>query len=409
MRVIIVNDNAVVSGGATKCALLSAEYLARLGVEVHYISGFIPVDSYFEGLGTIKFHTVGETQEKMDVKRLIEMSYSQKAYDKVREVIALGDPSQTIVHTHLWKTGVSPSPVNAALDAGAHLISSFHDYHVACPQGQFFNKQTNRICTLEPGSFKCITTHCTDTRTIIPKWAEVYRWSVQRGKAGMPRKVRHFGVFSQKSVDAFGKYLPEDAQLHLMPYPIQAVSAPRIDVTQNENIVFSGRLSIEKDPKIFVEAAKRAGAKVRILGDGPLMQAVKDIGYEHASFAGWLNGDQVLEEMSRARAMAITSIWYEVNPLAPIEALGRGIPVIASDCTSTKYEIVEGETGFAFRAHDVDDLADKMRQMMDPETANRMSIAAYDRFWANPPTPENHAKRLMEIYETMLSEGAPTR
>ncbi|MBI1333693.1 MAG: glycosyltransferase [Armatimonadetes bacterium] len=404
MRIIIANDNAVVSGGATKCALLQAEGLAKLGHEVHFFSGFAEVDPYFASVPGIQFHNCGETKTRMDIPRLIEMSYLQKAYDKLTEIIKLGDPKQTIVHTHLWKTGISPSVVNAALDSGAHLLSSFHDYHVACPQGQFFNKQTNRICTLTPGSVKCLCTHCTDTRTILPKWAEVYRWRVQRGKAGMPGKVRHFGVFSQKSVDAFGQYLPQGAKLHMMHYPIQAVHEPRVDVTKNRAIVFSGRLSIEKDPRIFVEAAKKIGAEVRILGDGPLMQAVKDIGYDKATFLGWLSGDQVLAEMKNARAMAITSIWYEVNPLAPIEALGRGIPVIASDCTSTKYEIVEGETGFAFQAHNVDDLADKMKRLLDDETADRMSRAAYDRFWANPPTMENHVKRLIEIYEEMLAE-----
>ena len=404
MRIIIVNDNAVVSGGATKCALLSAEHLANAGHEVHFLSGFTEVDPYFASLKNITFHTVGETQEHMDIPRLIQMSYSRPAYEKLQQILELGDAKNTIVHTHLWKTGTSPSVINAALDCGARVISSFHDYHVACPQGQFFNKQTNQICTLKPGSLACLTSHCTDTRTILPKWAEVYRWAVQRGKAGMPGTIRHFGVFSQKSVDAFGQYLPKDAKLHMMRYPIQAVHEPRIDVTKNKAIIFSGRLSIEKDPKIFVEAAKKIGAEIRILGDGPLMQAMKDIGYEKATYAGWLNGDQVLEEMKNARVMAITSIWYEVNPLAPIEALGRGIPVIASDCTSTKYEIVEGETGFAYQAHNVDDLADKMKLLLDDATAERMSRAAYDRFWADPPTPESHTKRLIEIYEEMIAE-----
>jgi glycosyltransferase involved in cell wall biosynthesis len=403
MRVIICNDNAVVSGGATKCALLSAEEMAKAGIEVHYLHGLEGVDPYFASVPGIKFHSLGETKTHMDIPRLIEMSYLQKAYDQLVALIKQGKPQETIVHLHLWKTGVSPSIVNAALDAGAHLIASFHDYHVACPQGQFFNVNTNHICTLEPGSLKCLTTHCTRTRTIIPKWAEVYRWKVQTGKAGLPRKLKHIGVFSQKSVDAFGKYLPADAKLHMMHYPIQAVEAPRVDVVKNNAFVFSGRMSVEKDPKILVQAAEKIGAEIRFLGDGPLMQAVKDLNYPKATFAGWLNGDQVLEEMAKARAMCITSIWYEVNPLAPIEALGRGIPVIASDCTSTKYEIVEGETGFAFEAHNAASLAEKMDRLTNDSTADRMSRAAYDRFWAKPPTPENHHRRLMEIYGEMLS------
>lgn len=395
----------MVSGGATKCALLSAEELAKDGIEVHYLHGLEGVDPYFASVPGIQFHSLGETKTLMNIPRLIEMSYLQSCYDQLTKLIKQGDPKQTIVHSHLWKTGTSPSFVNAALDAGAHLLCSFHDYHVACPQGQFFNKQTHKICTLEPGSMGCLMSHCTDTRTILPKWAEVYRWKVQQGRAGLPRKVKHFGVFSQKSVDAFGKYLPKDAKLHMMHYPIQAVEAPRIDVTQNDTFVFSGRLSKEKDPKILVEAAAKIGARIRFLGDGPLMDEVKALGYEKASFAGWLNGDQVLEEMSRARAMCITSIWYEVNPLAPIEALGRGIPVIASDCTSTKYELVEGETGFAFEAHNAASLAEKMEKLLNDETADRMSRAAYSRFWAHPPTPRNHYMRLREIYDEILSEA----
>lgn len=403
MRVIIVNDNAVITGGATKCALLSAEHLANMGHEVHYVSGLEGVDPYFASLENVKFHTLGRPDTPMSMRKLAELAYLPEMYDLVRKLIAEGDPKQTIVHSHLWKTGASPSFVNAAIDGGAHLLCSFHDYHVACPVGQFFNNQTHKICTLEPGSMKCVMTHCSRTRTILPKWVEVYRWSVQRGKAGLPTKVKHFGVFSQKSVDAFGKYLPVDAKLHMMHYPIQAEVAPRVDVTKNKRFIFSGRLSLEKDPKLMIEAAEKIGAEVRFLGDGPLMADLKAMNYKNASFAGWIKGDEILSEMEQARAMAITSIWYEVNPLAPIEALGKGIPVLASDCTSTLYEIVEGETGFGFKHQNAADLAEKMERLLDDATADRMSKAAYDRFWAKPPTAENHAKRLVEIYEEIMA------
>jgi glycosyltransferase involved in cell wall biosynthesis len=215
--------------------------------------------------------------------------------------------------------------------------------------------------------------------------------------------VKHFGVFSQKSVDAFGKYLPADAKLHMMHYPIQAVEAPRVDVTKNRRFVFSGRLSLEKDPAVLIRAAAKIDAELRFLGDGPLMNQLKEMNYPKASFAGWIKGDEILAEMEQARAMAITSIWYEVNPLAPIEALGKGIPVIASDCTSTLYEIEEGVTGFGFKHQNEADLAEKMSLLLDDNTADCMSKAAYDRFWAKPPTAENHAKRLIEIYEEILA------
>ena len=108
MKIIIVNDNAVISGGATKCALLSAEHLAAAGHEVHYVHGLEGVDPYFEGLGTIKFHSLGRPNTDMTMRKLIDLSYLDSTYNKVRELIAQGDPKKTIVHSHLWKTLSNP-------------------------------------------------------------------------------------------------------------------------------------------------------------------------------------------------------------------------------------------------------------------------------------------------------------
>lgn len=405
MRIIIVNDNATVSGGATKVALLSAKGLAEAGHEVHFVHGVEGVDPTYAGLPGICWHCVGTPAGPMSAKRLIQLSYLNTTYQLVADLIRQGDPKQTVVHSHIWKTGVSPSFVNAALNTGAHLICTFHDYHVACPQGQFYNPQTNEICTLRPGSFPCLGTKCTHTRTILPKWAEVYRWSVQQGKAGLPTRVKHFGILSQKSLDAFGDYLPKGAKLHMIPNPIQCVQAPRVDITKNRRFIFSGRLSNEKDPAVLMRAAAKIGAEVHFLGDGPLLDELRALNYPKASFSGWIDGEQILREMESARAMAITSRWYEVSPLAPLEALSKGIPVLASDCTATVYDIEEGETGFKFRKGDAADLAEKMDRLLQNEAADRMSKSAYDRFWANPPSVENHVRRLLEVYAEMLAES----
>ncbi|MCX6341566.1 MAG: hypothetical protein NTU72_04205, partial [Fimbriimonadales bacterium] len=186
MRVIIVNDYATVNGGASKVALLSAKVLAESGVEVHYVSGSNEIEDTYQNVQNLTFHTLNRNDQTMGTIQLVAVAYLEDCYQLVSNLIKQGKPSNTIVHLHCWKTGVSPSALNATESAGAKFVVTFHDYHVACPQGQFFNKRTNQICHLSPCGARCISTHCTDTRTIIPKWAEVYRHKIQVNKAGLP-------------------------------------------------------------------------------------------------------------------------------------------------------------------------------------------------------------------------------
>lgn len=408
MRIIVANDELDIGGGASKCAVLSAVELAKLGVEtVFFCANGEPPAEVANATG-LTIHNMGWPQEPASTGRTIRNAWNQAAYDAMQAEIANGDPAKTIVHLHIWAVFLSPSVVRAAQDAGAHVMVSLHDYHAACPQGQFFDVRGGYICTRRPGSIECVTRFCTEGRTYLSKASHLYRWSVQRGKGGLPTSVRHFGMFSPKSIEVLRPFLPAEAQIHLMHYPIDVQQRPRVEAAKNRRFVMSGRVSREKNPKLLVEAARKIGAEVRFIGDGPLRGEVEAMGYEKASFSGWVSGETVQEELAQARTLVLPSIWYEVNPLAPVEALGLGIPVLASDATTTTGEIVEGETGFAFRSKDAASLAEVMSKMLDDDRCDRMSRAAYERFWNRPPTPPNHAKLLIQAYESILAEPAGT-
>jgi glycosyltransferase involved in cell wall biosynthesis len=405
MRVIIVNDQATVNGGAAKVALLSAKELAKRGHEVHFLSGSDELSPEFKEIQNLTFHSLGRNDQTMGVSELLKVGYIEATYDRLRYLISLGDPKNTVVHLHCWKTGVSSSPLKAAEDTGAKFVVTFHDYHVACPQGQFFNKQTKEICRLKPGSLACAMTHCTESRTIVPKWAELYRHQVQRSKGGIPDRLRHAILLSFGCERIIRPYLPKTCKIHHVDNPIQTVREARIEAEKNQTIVFSGRLSPEKDPMILLKACQKVEMPVRFLGDGPLMADLKAVGYEKATFSGWLTGDQVLEEMNRARAMVISSIWYEVKPLAPLEAMGKGIPVVASSCTTTTEEIEKDQTGLIYLTSNVNSLAEQLQKLKDNEFVRKLSMGAYLHFWGSPPTVEHHVDQLEQTYEKILKSA----
>jgi glycosyltransferase involved in cell wall biosynthesis len=67
-----------------------------------------------------------------------------------------------------------------------------------------------------------------------------------------------------------------------------------------------------------------------------------------------------------ARVMLLPSRW-EGLPISIIEAMHRGIPVVASNVPGTSELIVDGETGFLVPAEDVDGYASRLRLLLDNE------------------------------------------
>jgi len=71
---------------------------------------------------------------------------------------------------------------------------------------------------------------------------------------------------------------------------------------------------------------------------------------------------------------------YEGLPLAVLEAMATGLPVVASDCTSLPELIESGKHGLLFRSGNPCELEDNVLWALNnPNEMVRMAEAAYDR------------------------------
>jgi glycosyltransferase involved in cell wall biosynthesis len=402
MRVIIANDNAVISGGATKVALTSAKGLAERGTQVEFVHGHPGVEDGYERIENLSFRCLKSPVLKMGVTDLIRVSFSKPVYEQVQKIILEGQLDNTVLHLHLWKTALSPSVAKAATDLGVPVIVTFHDYHVACPQGQFFNNQRNEVCSKKPGSAGCIFSHCSKSKTIFPKWAEVYRYYIQRYFAGLPNKLIYFNLISQLSEEIIAPYLPQKASIHRILNPIDVAKTQAVDLGLNSAILFSGRLSAEKCPELLLKAAIETNTSVVFAGDGPLRQILESYNYPNASFTGWLSAEDLEDRINQSRALCIPSIWYEVDPVAPLEALARGVPVITSDVCASKDQIKNLETGTIFKNNSVESLSNALN-LVSTGSGIEFGRRAYDEYWNHPRSIERHVSESLDVYQQMLS------
>jgi glycosyltransferase involved in cell wall biosynthesis len=166
-----------------------------------------------------------------------------------------------------------------------------------------------------------------------------------------------------------------------------------------------GRLSAEKGYDVAVRAlAELPGATLVIVGDGPERAALTELAQElgvadRLQIVGWT--DEPRRYLSGFDAFVLSSR-VEGFPLAPLEAMLAGLPVVAADVGSVGEAVLDGETGFLFPAEDAGALAERLRPVLDgPELSSRLGRRgreiALEQF-----TSQAMARAFEELYREIL-------
>lgn len=141
--------------------------------------------------------------------------------------------------------------------------------------------------------------------------------------------------------------------------------------------LFAGKLEPKKDPETLITAFRKVGENARlvIVGNGILEDELKQ--KYKATNIHFLNF-QNQTEMPGIYRLGDVFVLPSSGPgetwgLAVNEAMASGCPVIVSDKCGCAVDLVKyGENGFVFKSRDVEDLAVKMKSMLDRAVVKRM-------------------------------------
>ena len=144
-------------------------------------------------------------------------------------------------------------------------------------------------------------------------------------------------------------------------------------------LVCVGRLCEQKGQLLLVEAAarlKEAGRSFQLVlvGDGEMRpnveQLIERYGLrETVMITGWMSGDDVRDELLKARAMVLPS-FAEGLPVVIMEALGLGRPVISTYVAGIPELVENGKCGWLVPAGSVDALEVAMKEVLDADVAD---------------------------------------
>ncbi|KAF6512384.1 Glycosyltransferase [Geobacillus stearothermophilus] len=405
-NIIIVNDYAYTNGGASKVAIVDAVELAKKGYNVIFFASVGPVQKGLESIKNLKIICL----EKYDIlnnpnriEAIKEGIWNHISKQEFKKILSTLDPSSTIIHVHGISKSLSSSVIREALDSNFKIIYHMHDFGLACPNLGFYNYQKQEICTLKAMSFKCLCTNC-DSRAYSHKIWRIIRQFVQEQFGLLPKDIKHFIAVSNFSYKILERYIPKNANVHLIHNPINVDQRDFAEREIGNYFIFVGRLSKEKDPITPAIAAKKLGIPIIFVGDGELKEEIRKVN-EDAEVLGWLPNDHVIEHIRKARALIMSSRWYETQGMVVSEAMACGVPAIVAETSAASEFIINGKTGLTFKTGDFNDLANKMSKLLDHDLAFQMSQLAFDTYWKDPFTIERHIDSLIQLYEEVLNEG----
>lgn len=175
--------------------------------------------------------------------------------------------------------------------------------------------------------------------------------------------------------------------------PVDEVIYPPVDtekfagverVTSDEGYLIWGRQIAYKRTDLAIEAAKKLGFKLNIVGTGPMLESYKELatGAPNIKFHGRLSDEDLLSLMGRSRAFLFPA--YEDFGIVVVEALAAGLPVLSYRVGGGS-ESVTSEVGEWIQEQTVESLCEAIEKFekrdFDPQKARqRASLFSIERF-----------------------------
>ena len=324
----------------------------------------------------------------------------------IAQLVAEDPPD--VVHVHnVWPL-ISPTLYGAVKDHGIPVVQTIHNFRFFCINGLLL--RNGRPCHLcQRGSaWHGLRYRCLHGSLIYSAWY-----------AAIQALHRHRRTFTNLvdryiALNGFTRTLLIDAGFdpeRVVVKPNAATVSERHVTDEPEPyLLFVGRLSEEKGVMTLLRAARLVPEQpLRIIGDGPLAEAMRACidaeGMQHVEMLGYQPPEVVERHLARATACVFTSECYENCPLAIVNSVSLGTPVIASNVGGVPEFIPEDETGWLFPPGDYEALAERMRRV----AANRAAVNTRRpqlREWGRAVFSEDaNYDALMRIYHRVIGKS----
>lgn len=219
--------------------------------------------------------------------------------------------------------------------------------------------------------------------TLLPsgwqEWAVGLAWKAARRTFGRAEAVttptRKAAQFLERHTGLSG--------VHAISCGIDAHKyEPSWEARSENRILFVGRVTGEKQIDVllrgFALLPAELDAKLEIVGGGDQKRNLEHMAVElgvadRVTFTGYVADDALRGAYHRASVLAMPSI-AELQSIVTMEAMASALPIVAANAMALPHLVHDGENGYLFEPGDPEDLAAKLRLVLEAPPAEYRAL-----------------------------------
>lgn len=226
------------------------------------------------------------------------------------------------------------------------------------------------------------------------------------------QRVDHFIANSEETKKRIQKFYRRDAAVIYPPVDIpktiskQPSNHPLREASQSPIINYYltvSRLARAKHIETLIHTANKAQFLLKIVGTGRDQSYLQSIAGKTVEFLGNLSDAEMQTLYQGAKAFLFSSVDEEFG-IAPVEAMGWEVPVIAYRSGGVPEYVSNGNNGYLFDRLDADSLIEKVNELMKLPEDKYLEMRKNARKTAERFSSENFKRELTSFIRSVLPQ-----
>jgi glycosyltransferase involved in cell wall biosynthesis len=402
MKVLLINKNHFIVGGADSVYLNTGQLLISKEIDVVYFSTKNNKNIFYN-----KEHYFAEeviTRKTTIFKKFFNFFKYLYNFDNIKKLsnlVIIEKPD--IAHLHLFYGTLSPSILKVLKKYKIPTVITLHDYRLLCPSNAMLDINNN-ICEkcASSSNYNCLLLKCSNNNYIQSLILTIEAY-IRKYFLIHFNYITHYIFVSKFSLNKHvfydSRYISNSSQLYNF-----YESKLNPNFIKGDYFFYYGRLSNEKGLLTLIECFKISNKKLIIVGSGPLSDFINNVTKQwlNIKYLGFKFGTELENLILKSSFVIVPSEWYENNPMTIIESFSLGKPVIGSNIGGI-IELLNPVNGLLFEAKNILDLNLKI-DIADSLLENDytiMSKKCYE-FSKKNFNKDTHFSNLIEIYNKVL-------
>ena len=210
------------------------------------------------------------------------------------------------------------------------------------------------------------------------------------------QRADYFIANSEETKRRIQKFYRRNSTVIYPPVSIpQKLVNPLTDQLNNYFLTVS-RLARAKHVDVLIQAANQAQFNLKIVGTGRDEKYLQSIAGPTVEFLGNLSDEELTKIYQNAKAFLFASVDEEFG-IAPVEAMGWGLPVIAYRGGGIPEYVIDGENGFLFDRLDKSLLVKKVNELTSLSEKKYLEMRKQARKTAERFSKEKFRRKILNF------------